>query len=216
MSNKEPISEHVSLCKDGKYRWIYSMNLLKNPTILLIVWRIFLFMLLGIFAFVFIFDAKLGLERFLMNLKAFGIALGVMTIVVILGYLLYTAIIGGKYIVEFEMDENGVNHKQVASQAKKAKRIGKTVAGVGAITGNVSMVGTGINSQRTEMYSDFKHVKRVLAFQHFNLIKVNAPLNHNQVYASKEDFDFVKNYILSHCPNIKKKPHHDDQMDNKK
>ena len=34
------------------------------------------------------------------------------------------------------------------------------------------------------------------------MIKVNGLLTHNQVYAAPEDLDFVKNYIISHCPRL--------------
>ena len=30
----EKISEHITLCEDGKYRWVYEMSLLKNWTVL--------------------------------------------------------------------------------------------------------------------------------------------------------------------------------------
>ena len=43
------------------------------------------------------------------------------TVLSALGYLLYAAIMGGSYIAEFEMDEKGVTHKQIASQTKNAK-----------------------------------------------------------------------------------------------
>lgn len=35
-------------------------------------------------------------------------------------------------------------------------------------------------------------------FRRRNLIKVNEPLNYNQVYSQDEDFDFVLNYIIKH------------------
>ena len=31
----EQISEKIQLCPDGKYRWIYEYDMLKNPSILL-------------------------------------------------------------------------------------------------------------------------------------------------------------------------------------
>ena len=50
------------------------------------------------------------------------------------------------------------------------------------------------------MYSEFGKVRSVKACRRRNLIKVNEVLNHNQVYAEKEDFDFVLNYISSRVP----------------
>ncbi len=33
-------STGIKLCEDGKYRWIYELSMLKNPVILLTVWKI--------------------------------------------------------------------------------------------------------------------------------------------------------------------------------
>ena len=37
----------------------------------------------------------------------------------------------------------------------------------------------------------------------WNTIKVNEPFAKNQIYCDSEDFDFVLNYILEHCPKLK-------------
>ena len=200
-------SDKITLGSDGKYRWVYEMNLLKNPTVFLLIWKIFFFIILGIFAFVFIADTLNGYmdgERAAFNLKVFAYFLVGMTAVTALGYLIYAAIMGGKYIVEFEMDEKGVNHRQIAAQAEKTKKIGAMTAAAGLKTGSFSTAAAGINAQRTEMYSEFEKTRNVKAYPRRGLIKVNGLLDHNQVYAAKEDFEFVKDYIVSHCPNLKK------------
>lgn len=202
--NREEIrvSPGVSLCTDGKYRWKYEMSLFKNPTIFIMVWKIFFFIILGIFVLANIADAvEWGdsfWEHFCQNLRFFGVFLIGMTVLSALGYLLYAAIMGGKYIVLFEMDERGVNHKQLPKQAKKARRISELTMLAGAATGNPSVAGIGINSARSEMYSEFKKVRSVKPFPRRDLIKVNERFGKNQVYASKQDFDFVLEYILSH------------------
>ena len=105
---------------------------------------------------------------------------------------------GGKYIVDFEMDKNGVLHKQASTQAKKAKKLGFFTALVGAASGKPSTMGAGLAATRTEMYSDFKKVKNIKAYPRRNLIKLNAPFNKNQVYARDEDFEFVLGFITEH------------------
>ena len=137
-------------------------------------------------------------EHFCQNLRFFGIFLIGMTVLSALGYLLYAAIMGGKYIVLFEMDERGVNHKQLPKQAKKAHKISELTMLAGAAAGNPSVAGIGINSARSEMYSEFKKVRSVKPFPRRDLIKVNERFGKNQVYASKQDFDFVLDYILNH------------------
>ncbi|MBO4392312.1 MAG: zinc ribbon domain-containing protein [Clostridia bacterium] len=201
-----PSEGRVTLYPDGKYRWRYEMSLFKNPTYFWLVWKIFFFIILGIFAFITIIDAfDWGIEHAAENLPMLLYFLIGMTVITIIGYLIYAAIMGGKYIVDFEMDENGINHAQAAKQAKKAKAIGTATMVAGLATGRLTTVGVGLNAQRTEMYSDFNRVKKVKAYPRKNTIKVNETLNHNQVYASDEDFEFVKNFIVSHCPNLKNK-----------
>ena len=43
MAQGEKISNNITLCNDGKYRWIYEMSLFKNPTIFFLIWKIFFF-----------------------------------------------------------------------------------------------------------------------------------------------------------------------------
>ena len=197
----------ITLCPDGKYRWMYSVNLFTDPTFFFLVWKIFFFILLGVFAVTFIVDwVEWGFGHSVMNnLKFYGIILLGMTALVAVGYLIYAAIMGGKYTVLFEMDENGVNHRQIRSQAKKAQIIGELTALAGALAGKPSVVGIGLTSQRSEMRTDFSIVRKVKAYPRRRLIKVNGLLEHNQVYAQKEDFEFVKDYIVSHCEKLKKK-----------
>lgn len=175
------------------------MSLFKNPTIFLLVWKILICSFAVIFLFVTVIDLREnGTESLLQNGRIFLIIFAVITGITILGYLVYAAIMGGKYIVDFTMDDKGVLHSQAPAQAKKARKLGAVTAIAGAASGKPGFAGIGINSTRTEMYSDFSKVKSVKAYPRRNIIKVNLPFNKNQVYASKEDFDFVLNYIRTH------------------
>ena len=193
------VTENIYLCGDGKYRWVYEMPILKNPTIFILVWKIFFFILLGIFAVTLIFDAfegNLDGEQFLNTLKFMGIFLAGMTVLVALGVLIYAAIMGGKYVVMFEMDNDGINHKQLPKQVKKAEMIGFITALAGLATGNITTVGVGLTSSaRSEKYSEFERVRSVKAYPRRHLIKVNERFGKNQVYAESADYDFVLNYI---------------------
>ena len=52
--------------------------------------------------------------------------------------------------------------------------------------------------------SDFASVRSVQPYKSRNLIKVNELLSKNQVYVNAEYFDFVYDYIRSHCPKLNK------------
>ena len=202
MNGDRQISPHITLGADGKYRWIYEYSLFKHPGLFFLIWKIFFFIVLGIFAFMFIISALQGDldgERALDTLKVFGYFVLGMTALVAISYLIYAAVMGGRYVVIFEMDENGVNHKQIDQQAKKARRIGEAATLIGALAGSRSAMAAGMNT-RTEMYTSFRSCGKVKAYKRKNLIKMREALSHNQVFAHPEDFDFVLNYILARIP----------------
>ena len=203
----EQVTTNILRCSDGKYRWIYDLNLLKNPTIFLLVWKIFACILAGIFVFTTIVDAVswpgMFVENLLNSLRAFGWLFLGMTVLVAISCLVYAAIMGGKYSVLFEMDEAGVNHKQLSWQADRAKKISALTVMAGFAAGNVTTAGVGMNAGRSEMYSAWSSVRRVKCRPRLGLIKVNGVLRRNQVYAAPEDFGFVRDFILSHCTNLK-------------
>lgn len=208
ISEGERVSDNITLCPDGKYRWVYEMSLIKNPTIFLTVWKIFFFIITGIFGIIIISDwinwDDFFPDRLLGSLKVFVIFIAGMTVLVWVSCLIYAASMGGKYVVIFEMDEQGVNHKQVVWQAQKAAKLSALTTASGAASGNLTTMGVGLNSVRSEMYSEFSKVRKVKVCPRRHLIKVNERLGHNQVYAAPQDFDFVKEYILSHCTNLKR------------
>ena len=198
-------TDTVQLCKDGKYRWVYEMSLYKNPTILLLVLKIFAWVCFGIWLFSILLrgcdaiDSKDFFEMAWSDTKVFLIIFAGFMVLGVIGYYLYALIMGGKYCVLFEMDQNGVMHKQMPKQVKKAQLIGAITALAGVMSHNITTTAVGLNSAaRTEMYSKFASVKSVKANPRRGLIKVNETLNHNQVYVSPQYFDFVLRFILDH------------------
>jgi len=203
----EQVTTNILRCSDGKYRWIYNLDLLKNPTIFLLVWKIFACILAGIFVFTTVVDAISWPGEFLASLlnslRVFGWLFLGMTVLVAISCLIYAAMMGGRYSVLFEMDEDGINHKQMEYQKKKAEQLSALTVLAGLAAGNATTVGVGLNAGRSEMYSDWGSVRRVKCYPRRGLIKVNGVLRRNQVYAAPEDFDFVRDFILSHCANLK-------------
>ena len=200
-------NKEVTLCDDGKYRWVYEMNMITNPTIFLTVFKIFFWIILvmwavfGLFLYVFAGDWE-GLWGMT---KAALIGLGVMAVLTLLGVLVLAIIYGGKYIVLFEMDENEVAHIQVPRQFKKAQALGAITALAGGAAGRLSTAGAGLlSATKNASTSEFKNVRSVKACRRLNVIKVNQLLNKNQVYVPDADFDFVYDWIKSRCVNAKK------------
>ena len=187
------------------------MSLYKNPTILLLVLKIFFWVCFGIWIFSILMrgcdasDSEDFLDMALNDSKFFLIFTAGFMLLCLIGYYFYALIMGGKYCVIFEMDEKGVLHKQMPKQAKKAEVIKALTVLAGLASRNITTTAVGLNA-RTEMYTEFASVKSVKAKRRRNLIKVNETLSHNQVYASAGDFDFVLRYILDHIsPQVKDK-----------
>lgn len=189
--------------EDGKYVWIYELNLLTNPIVYFTIMKIFFFIDIGIWIFLSLFDIG-NAEALLGIAKTALIMLAVFAGLTLIGYLVYALIMGGKYIVLFIMDEEGVIHRQLDKQVKKAQATGALAVLLGAASGNVGAMGTGILSMtKSESQSEFSKVRKVKSLRIFNTIKVDALLNHNQVYVPKEDFSAVLEYINARCVNKK-------------
>ena len=205
----EKVTENIRLCPDGKYRWIYEYPMLKNPTILFTVWNVLGIagaILYVIYFFTSIGDnIRYGWGDFLsFSWKYWLFLIAFMVIIGGIGYLVLASFYGWKYMVLFEMDEEKVVHTQMAKQFKKAEALGWLTALAGMAGGNLTTAGIGINtSVRSRSSSDLKYVKEVKVQRGLHTIKLNQGLDHNQVYADGEDFDFVLDFIREHCPNAK-------------
>ena len=198
--------EEVRLCTDGKYRWKYEVNMFTNPAILITVFKVFLITIVGLFVVFgfFLYVIHGDWQGLWWMAKGMFIALGVFFVLSVLGYLLVALMYHGKYIVLFEMDENEVVHTQVPAQFEKARKIGAITAFAGLLSHRPGVAGAGLMSaSRNSSTSLLSNVRQVKPRRWMHLIKVNQLLNRNQVYVRKEDFDFVYDFIKSHCPNAK-------------
>lgn len=200
---KDSDEARVRLCDDGKYRWIYEMNMLTNPTIFLTVFKIFFYIILAgwlIFG-TFLYLIHGDFKGFLDFSEGALIAIAGMAVLTFLGVLLLSALYGGKYVVLFEMDEQEIKHIQLPRQVKKAQALSLLTALVGIAAKRPTTVGAGLlASSKTTSTSEYKKVRRVVARRALHLIKVNQLLEKNQIYVPDEDFDFVYEYIKSRCP----------------
>ena len=142
----EKTDSRVTLCPDGKYRWVYEVPMLKNPSILYDVYKV-----LGIsIGVVWLLNVLLiGCEEGFSfdNLwSSTYIILVVMLILAVIGLIAYVIVAwcyGWKYVVLFTMDEKKIVHQQMPRQVKKAQILGALTTFVGAAAGKPSVVGTG-------------------------------------------------------------------------
>lgn len=211
MANNVEPNEMVQLYPDGKYRWVHEMSLYKNPSILFLVMKIFAWVCFGIWLFSILLrgcdsvDSKDFWEMAWGDTKFFLIIFAVFMALCLISYYIYALIMGGKYCVLFEMDQQGVLHQQMAKQVKKAEVIRALTVLAGLASRNITTVGVGL-AARTEMYTTFASVKSVKANPRHNIIKVNETLNHNQVFVAPANYDFVLRYILDHVkPEVRDK-----------
>lgn len=196
----------VRLCEDGKYRWVYKMNMLTNPSLFLSLFKVFFYIILvGFVVFGTIIYAIHGNWAGLWDMaKSSLIALGVLTGLGLIGLLVLAIIYRGKYIVLFEMDEHGVKHIQVPEQFRKAQKIGEAAALGGMLGGSFTTAGAGmLMASKNAFVSEFTTVRRVKPHRRMNVIEVNELLEKNRVYVTDEDFDFVYDYIKSRCVKAK-------------
>lgn len=199
--------KNIMVNEKGQYVWEYEMNMYENRNVFDMIMKI----LTGIFLFIIVtlliltcFNGIFDWDSLWFFLK---IAVPIFLFVYLLSFLsyrFYAYSLGGVYHVRFEMDENGVNHIPMQREREYNRKIGILSMLVGMFTKNVGQVGTGFYvSTLANIYSSFDKVTSVRTDRKHDLINVNYVTLNNQVYADKEDYDFVFEYIVSHCPKAK-------------
>ena len=204
---KNDVNEHVRLYPDGKYRWVYEVNMLTNYSILFDVWKVLgisMGILVLLFVVIAVFDGGWDVDMLIGMASTLGVVALVMLVLGLIGYFVYAAISGWKYAVLFIMDEKEVVHQQMPNTVKKGQLIGALTILAGLASGRPGAVGTGVLAQsRLSMTSTLAHVERLISCRKMNLIKVNERFEKNRVYVNTEDFDFVYDFLLTHCTHLK-------------
>lgn len=139
----------------------------------------------------------MGLKyRITQNIARVGLAL---LFCILTGYLIAASSKGFKYCVLFEMDEQGVLHKELPKSLKKTQALSALTVIAGLAAKRPGTVGAGLlAASRSSLSSSFERVKSVKVLRFYHTIKVNETFAKNQIYAEKADFDFVLGYILEH------------------
>ena len=188
------LPEGIFLGEDGKYRWVYEVDLWKNNVIAESLIKVMLFTIFVILVPILLITGT-DLLSLLMLIPVFlmGAAL-----LVFIGYALTAMMNGGKYCAVFTMDEEKIIHAQSKKQVDK----GRIMAVISAVAFHDPS--TGISLLASEKFATcYRDVKSIRSEPSKNLIRVNETLVKNQVYAYPHQFQFIEEHIVSRCPHAK-------------
>ncbi len=199
------LPEGIFRDSNGAFHWQYELNMITNPVILFLIIKLFFGVCFGVglmmALMMIIVDGDFEDAIKTLLIVTFGIG-GLMVVLGIIAYFIIVAIKGGKYTVVHTMDETSVQHLQTPAEKDQSKKMRTLLFVMGMLSDSPSAVGLSMGA-RDEMESEYKDVKKVIASRRQDLIKVNNVLQHNHIYAYPHQYEFVFNYIASHCPNAK-------------
>ena len=204
----EKVTENIYLCPDGAYRWFYELDMLKNPTILITVWKVLGIAFGTVALFTLIMDLFQGVIQSISDIfpamKVILILLPVFFVISIVSYLILAWTFGWKYIVLFEMTDEYVKHIPTPKQFEKAQALNWLTVMVGALAHKPTIMGAGmLAGAKSSSTSVFKDVEFIRVRRKRNTIHVDQLLDKNQVYAEDADFDFVEKFIKDRCVKAK-------------
>ncbi len=205
--SKQLVSPGIIQGTDGILRWAYEMNMWKNPTLIITIWKVFLLAASAPALLVFFLSLGEG-DGFGTAFFAFAEVLGIVAVILTgLMLLAYTSVAlmnGGKYCVIFEMDDKSVKHIQMQKQFKKSQVLSMITILAGVITGNVQATAAGmLAGSKQSSLSSFAKVKTIVTYEKRHVIYVNENFSRNQVYTDPADFAFVSEHIISRCKKAK-------------
>lgn len=199
---KHSFSPNIVEGQDGIIRWSYGMNMWKNFTIFITLWKV---LMIGamfpvlLMTFLTLFEDGF-VEGFTIFFKMLVLMGGIMSGLALIAYPIVAILNGGRYQVVFELDSKGISHIQMEKQFKKNQVMAFITVIAGLASGNPQEAGVGLLAgSKQSSYSDFSKVQKIIAKKSRHVIYVNESLQHNQVYVAKEDFEQVKDYIVDHC-----------------
>ena len=172
--------------QNGRYSWVYEMPMLKSFFLLTEVWKVLgiAFLLTLFISMLFQIISGGNVADIFSSFLVFALVLLIMMIISIPAYYIVTKANNGMYTVLFEMDDKEALTILAGSAARNRTTMG---AGVLAAAGG-------------SLYSSFAGVRKISAYPNKHLIRIESLLKSNQVYVDENDFAFVFEYIVDHCP----------------
>ena len=189
--------------EDGTYDWIYCMNMMKDMSMIRFYFKVVSLCFLPIVLMMIwmALNSQLTMYAFCVTMLSFG---GVLLVVVFCIWLV-NKMYHGKYMLVYQMNDEGITFSQTSDQAAMTRAIAAVSAAASAAGGHAGGVisGTGMTLRASAYHSSFAKVRSVKCVRKDNLIWVNTFLQFQQVYVPKSAYGFVWNYITERCVNAK-------------
>lgn len=190
--------------RDGVHRWVHEISLWKNPTVLITTAKVMLLAasVPALFAGTLALVEGEGVEAALgIIAQVGGLVVGIVAVLLLIAYPLTAILQGGRYCVVFEMDARGVKHTQLRKQFERNQALALITVLAGIAGGSPQTAGAGLlAASRQSLHTTFAKVRKIRIDERRGVIHLAEKLARNQVYAAPEDFAFVRDFILSHCP----------------
>ncbi len=191
----------------GDIMWNYSLDMVRNPFILHLFYKIFLscgFVFGLIIALAFgssmgAFDEAVGV--FFVIFLGFG---GGLSLLATLVYFLNMSIGGSIYTVMHIMTNECIHYSLIGSESdeKSKEKARKLMGVVNFLSNGISSSGLAIETN-TYMVSEYKEVKKIICDRDRDLIRLKHNVLQNRIYVSPQQYDFVLAYISSRCTEAK-------------
>ena len=190
---------------EGRYRWVYEMDMKKNRSILWFILKIVLGILLFLYLFLLFLCWKSGFswEEFFWLSRIILLCAAVAIAITYGCYWFVSWRFQETYVLLYEMDEEGIFYKQSESQEEKTKMIAYAAAVTGTLTGNYGLLGAGLAAANSGTRFTFDKVRSVSSRPQDDLINANTALMHHMIYVNPADYAFVQKYICERCPDAR-------------
>ena len=193
------MDNRVKKYDDGKYRWVYELNLKEDKSILNVVIKAV------ILAIVVPYLLLAGYTYFQGNLQAmrditpvFALVGIAVIIIAFISYFAVTKYYKGYFTFLYEMDEDGIWFRRIESDKENTETIGKLAAFTGALIGNIGLFASGLNTAGNhDAYSDFKKIYSIKSRPRDHLIVLTSFFLFNYIYVNEEDYNMVLEFIES-------------------
>ena len=189
--------------EDGKYHWIYYMEMLKNRHFFWFIVKLIMGCLLGVVLLLSVISIGSDWDQYVMMLKVMVPVGIVLFLITLFSYWLVAKLYQNVYCMAYEMDEEGISFSQVSDQAEITRIMSQAMALTGAAMHSSGMIAAGLAGSAGGMTTEFSKVNSVTVDKENRFIGMRQFLFYNMIYADDPYFDFIADYIVKRCVNAK-------------